>query len=405
MRFTFRMIPVMTRSLTPIGFCSTLVLGLVMAGSVLAPPLAAQDAPPVLNGQVILSGQPLPQVMVTIHRVTLEESGPYDSLRAGPDGRFSFVLPASPTAESAHEVYFAAVSVDDVLYFGQPVATVQALDSLYIIETFPSDTVGATPPELPISVRNIFLEPTGQGDWAVTDLFEVRNDGVTTLVSDGNHPVFSYPLPAGATGFELGQSDLAADAVSFTGGALHVLAPIPPGERTYMIRYRLPNLNFTIPAPGFTAQFEVLAKEPVDLEVQGLTSQGSRELQPGQSFQHYLGNNLRGTQVVLAGSAGGTGGFSVEWLMVLTALVMGGVGVLAWHRGQGAPRMAEAGVPAGGVAGPAPDAPSPQRAALLIEIATLDEAFEGMENPTEEENQRYQAHREALTARLLGPGA
>jgi hypothetical protein len=349
--------------------------------------------------------------MVTVHRVTLEESGPFDSIRSGADGRFEFDLPASPSGGTSHEIYFASVSIDGVLYFGAPVSDAAALDTLYRVEAFPVDTVGARPADLPVAVRNIFLDPTGEGDWFVTDLFEVRNDGVTTFVSDGNHPVFSYPLPQGAFQFEVGQSDLPEDAASFSGGSLHVMAPIPPGERMFLIRYRVPDLEITLDLPGTTEQFDLLAREPAEIEVTGLTDRGTQQVQPGQMYRNFSGANLVNAQVLISPSAGGGLNLGPEWIAVLFALLLGGAGVVAWHQGQ-----ARAAAAAGGAhGGPGPMAtpvasqsgsggtePDPSRMALLLEIATLDEAYAGIENPSDEATQRYQQQRAMLTAQLMG---
>ena len=40
--------------------------------------------------------------------------------------------------------------------------------------------------------------------------------------------------------------------------------------------------------------------------------------------------------------------------------------------------------------------------ALVLEIATLDEAYAGIEDPSEEATRRYQEQRALLTARLMG---
>ncbi len=340
-------------------------------------------------------------VTVVLHRVTMEASGEVDSTRTGADGEFSFRLPSVPSATGGHEVYFASVSVEDILYFGAPVSDASALDSTYVVEAFPTRVVGETPPALPVDDRSFVLEPDGQGGWIVTDIFNIRNDGAETWVSVEGRPVWAFPLPDGAAGIRVGQSDLSPDAVSFEGGRMSVTSPIPPGRRTFMIQYAIPDLDLTLRLPGRVDQFSLLVREPgPDLVVDGLAPQPATELQPGAIFRHYLGMNLTDATVTVSpGASGGFGGIGigVEWLVVLVSFVMGGVAILAYHRGRTRTATVAAGLPTRGG-----ESAGRGREDILLEIAGLDEAFDQLGSPTDEERELYRRRRDALKAELMG---
>jgi hypothetical protein len=376
------------------------VLGLALGATLLPIPAAAQESDAVLRGRVLMAQEGLADVMVILHRVTMEESGGIDSIRTGSDGDFSFRLPSVPSATGGHEVYFASVSVEDILYFGAPVSDPSALDSTYVVEAFPTRAVEETPPPLPVDDRSFVVEPDGQGGWIVTDIFNVRNDGAETWVSVEGRPVWAYPLPDGAAGIRVGQSDLSPDAVSFEGGRMSVTSPIPPGRRTFTIQYALPDLDLTLRLPGQVDQFSLLVREPgPDLSVDGLAAQPAVELQPGAIFRHYLGMGLfDATVTVVPGGSGGFGGIGVEWLVVLVSFVMGGVAILAYHRGRTRiPAPATGSAPAhGGASG------TRGREDILLEIAGLDEAFDRIASPSDEERELYQRRRQALKADLMG---
>src|SRR5690606_16381471 len=92
---------------------------------------------------------------------------------------------------------------------------------------------------LPVALRYLILEPVA-GDWIVTDVLHVENAGTTTLVAPEGEAVWRYPLPAGARDLQPGAGvDIAAEAIRLEDGNLEVAAPIVPGVRQIMVRYRL----------------------------------------------------------------------------------------------------------------------------------------------------------------------
>lgn len=373
------------------GAVAAVLLGAVLAVAATALPGARLDAQegPVLRGQVLLGAEALPDVMVTLHRVTMVESGPIDSVRTSALGTFELPLPGTPSAADGHEVYFASVSVDGILYFGDPISDPSALDEAYVVEAHPTEMVGAEPPELALGERAMLVDPSGDR-FVVTDVFEVTNDGDRTWVSAEGRPVWRYPLPEGASGFQIGQSDLTADAVSFEGGAIAVSSPIPPGRRTYVVQYTLPDLDVSVELPGYVNQFSFLISETgPEVTIPDLSPQPPAEVRPGQVYRHYLGMGMLNATISISQGASG-GGFRVEYLAVLLSLVLGAAGILAYQRVRSQPAP---------VAGPA------TRDSILTEIALLDDQFESRVDPGPEEMDAYRRRREALISRLQAPSS
>jgi len=397
-----------------------LVPTLLLLLTLLLPPpgLAQEPATPVLAGQVLRGGEPMEEGTVVLHRVSAAAAGEVDSVSVAAGGGFRFLLPAVPDAERRNEVYFASIRHDGILYFGTAITQAVQLDSLYLIQVY--DTVGASPEgELfPVEVRNLIMEEAeeGTGGWRVTDLIQIRNDADRTFVSRDGSAIWSYPLPAGAREFQVGQSDLPEDAVTFDGGRVSVSAPIPPGERLYLFRYILPGIEVTIPLPGLTHRMEFLLREPAPpVGVVGLAQGQPVELEPGSSYRWYAGEDIVEGMVSLT-----TGGeereIPPEWIAVGLALLLGVAGLLAVRgRGGSAPARGGGGTGTTGAGrgaegrrvdgGHASNASSAGkgRVAVLESIVRLDEEFEaGPQGP--EDRERYEARRRLLKERLQDLG-
>jgi hypothetical protein len=166
-----------------------------------------------------------------------------------------------------------------------------------------------------------------------------------------------------------------------------------------MIQYAIPDLDLSLDLPGQVDQFSLLVREPgPELSVDGLALQPSTELQPGAVFRHYLGMGLFDATVTVSSSgSGGFGRIGVEWLVVLVSFVMGGVAIVAYQRGR-----TRVPASAGGGRAPIPESGSRGREDILLEIAGLDETFDRIPSPSDEERELYQRRREALKAELMG---
>jgi len=345
-----------------------------------------------LQGRLMLGGQPADTGTVVLHRVTPEEAGPLDSVRVGAGGAFQLILPALPVPGSG-EVYFASARREGILYFGSALTEPAQLDSLYVVETHPTRQAPAGGLPFAVEVRNLFIDQGPMG-WRATDLFQIRNDSAYTWISGADDPVdgqmvWSYPLPTGAVSPRVGQSDLSPDAVRFDEGGIQVYSPVPPGDRLFVVQYELEELEFSLPLPGETGIVEVLVDEAApSLRMEGLRADQPVEMEPGTVYRRWSGQELSNRVVRVApGQEGDDQVF--PWIALGLALLLAAAGFWAVWRSGGEP----SGGPAGG--------PSPGgRAQVLMEVARLDEEFDAVEAPSEEERDRYRARRRDLLARL-----
>ena len=340
--------------------------------------MAQVEVEALLNGTVSRGDAGVAGVEVTLHRVGPDTAGVLDVQSAGTSGSFTFRLPRLPNPAASDEVYFASVEYLGIMYFGPPISTPADLDSLYVIPVH--DTAHVTDGAAPVVVqtRTVVLEQTQEG-WAVTDLFEIRNETSNTLVTGASNGVWSHPLPAGATGFELGESDLAADAVTFSGGGVVTSAPIPPGTRLYLFRYIVPEWDFTVPQHG-SERFELLIREPArTVSVDGLRAEAPITPDQGVTYRRFAGLNLA-PGVITVRETQQEGGLPLAGLTVVLGMALALLGLWVFRRGD--------------------RTPEDRRARLVLEIARLDEAHQGKPDLTQEEEARYRRRRDALAAKL-----
>jgi hypothetical protein len=350
-----------------------------------APSAGQEEVIPLLFGEARIGTEPLPEVMVVLHRVSPDFQGEIDSVQAGADGSFVLQLPYVPDHEARSEVFFASVSFRDILYFGAAITDPVGLDSLYVIQAYDTMSVPLEGADLPIGVRNVFLEAEEAG-WRVTDMFQVLNEGDRTLFSPTEGRVWSYPLPTDATEFELGQGDLPADAVRFSEGRLELYAPVPPGSRFLLVRYLVTGGELELPMPGRTDLVEVFLREPgPSAEFPPLVPDGPVELEPGNVFKRFAGEGLQDT-VVRGTVAEEPWRPGAEGLGLLLAGLLAGAAVYAVRVRGGAGREE---VPA-----------TRSRETLLLAIAKLDEEYESGTDPDPRRRERYASRRRKLLAEL-----
>lgn len=341
---------------------------------------------PILAGEVRIGEGPMTNGTVVLHQVSAEASGEIDSVTVADDGSFQFRLPYVPDHETRSEIFFASVEYRGLLYFGQAVTEAIHLDSLYVIQAYDTASVPPGGADLPLTARNLFLEPGTEG-WIATDVLQVYNEGDRTLFSPVDGPVWTYPLPPEGADFQLGQGDLAPDAVQFLDGRLEVSAPLPPGERYIMVRYLLPNSDFSVPMPGRTDRMELMMREPAPAaEFPPLTLVDPVEIETGNVFRRYAADSVFDAEV-RAEMAPQPWALPAEWLGLLVASVLGAAGVIGYRlnrRPKTQPVVEE----------------SPSRDEVLVSIAQLDDEFQDLEDPSTEQESAYRKRRGALLAAL-----
>ncbi len=341
-----------------------------------------EQATATLLGRVTLGDIGVASAVVTLHEVTLGGGSEVDSVQVQDDGSFAFELPRVPDPESG-TVFFASTLYEDILYFGIPVNSVIQLDSTYQIRVYETEPAPPGGADLPVSVRNLFLQDMGTG-WSVVDLIQIRNDGFRTLIPANGDAVWSYPLLGGAQDFEVGESDLAEDAVRFADGRMYIAAPVPPGERLYAVRYSVPGHQFVAPLPGRTEVMELLVREPAPpTTVTGLQPLPPVEVEEGVTYRRYAAEEIVDEAVGLL-MAEEREALPLEWMAVILSLFLAWLALYAVYRD-----------PAGATA-----AIADERRKLLREVAILDEAYAREGKVGSKARKAYRRRRERLLARI-----
>jgi hypothetical protein len=342
-----------------------------------------------VSGQVVhvrgADSLPVPGTWAVLHRVTMEGGGPVDSARTDRAGRYQVRSPGRDTAA----VYIVSVTYDGIAYFTRPIhafrGTRASAEAVAVFDT------SSTEPRIELAQRHLIVRrPDTDGSHHVLELLVLRNGGsLTRIAPDTSRPVWQGMLPAGVIQFEVGESDVASDAVYRRGDSIAVAAPLPPGDKQILVSYVLPSsehrLALHLGQP--VSRMNVMVEDSTaELEGGGLTRVASENIQ-GESFLRFTRDNVpAGTNVAvrLAGRHRGLAG--LWWLIIgVAATVLGGGLVLAWKRTR-PPVLV-------GAASADPDV-------VAAEIAALDAAFEARGAPSPADRAAYESRRAELKARL-----
>jgi len=246
-----------------------LLLGAGIARAQEIEPAAADSegipaGPQLVSGQVVRPGTdrmvPVPNVMVTLHRVGSDRAAPLDSTRADSRGRYAFHFSRSGDPSA---IYFVSASYGGIAYFTPPLAHSTVKGDEAEIAVF--DTTSGP---VPISSRGhhvVVSAVDANGMRSVTEVYELANDSsVTRVAGAGNGgEVWSAVVPVQAGNFQVAQGDIPSQAVKFEKGKALVLAPIAPGLKQLAFTYSIPASAFplSIPIVRDTQIFEVLIEE------------------------------------------------------------------------------------------------------------------------------------------------
>ncbi|MFN2400765.1 MAG: carboxypeptidase-like regulatory domain-containing protein [Gemmatimonadaceae bacterium] len=276
------------------------VIGLMSTAAVRAQGVPASSR--TVSGRVVspdskkASVRPVKGVWVVLHRVGTDAAAPLDSVITDHAGRYSFrYRPSGDTTA----VYFVSAQYAGLAYFSAPLREVRVTGEAAELTVF--DTTSAS---IPLHVRGrhlVIAAPRVDGTREIVEVFELSNDTSVTLVShDGVTPTFSSMLPPGASGVDMGQGDVAADAVRVVNGRLLAVAPIAPGIKQFSFSYQLspPSFPLSVLLDREVAVLEVLAEEP------GASAEGARltEVNPvsveGRTFRRYLAQSAPVNSVI-----------------------------------------------------------------------------------------------------------
>ena len=364
-------------------------------------PQSVQRAMRTVAGRVVRPAahdvRPVQALMVTLHRVGPDGAGPVDSVRTSSEGRYAFRY--RPTG-SEEAIYFVSASYGGIAYFSPPLRTAVVSGEAAELTVFDTTTAA-----IPLQVRGRHLvvsairaPATGEPGpmRTVIEVFEISNDSSVTAVAGtgaAEHPTFTALLPADARAASVGQGDVPAGAVTFRHGRALVFAPFAPGLKQLSIAYALPASAFPLSVPMTTSAvvLEVLLEEAT-----GEASGGGLVLVDpvsveGRTFRRFLAENVAASAVVRVALPVREGPRRRTWFVVVLSVFLTTMTVvLAWAllRRPRVPPRAE---------------PSPADATidrLATEIASLDAAYEVLDERDPAAPGEYARRRESLKARL-----
>jgi hypothetical protein len=366
------------RSRRPRRVCS--VFSALSAISALSVSVSAQTVR--VSGRVLTADSAaLAGARVILHRVGQTMQGPLDSVRTDARGRFRLSYrPDSAT------FYLASSQYAGIEYFSTPLPTNPARRDTSI-QIVVYDTSSSALVEL--DARHLVVTRPGEnGVRGVLDLIMLRNPGRQTRIApDTLRASWRGALPRGTSGFEVGESDVSAEAISRRGDSLFITAAIAPGDKQLTLQYQVSPRSSVVELPldADSALVNVLVEEPgIRVSGPGLQPADSQVIQ-GRSFRRWSG--VAGTpgvvRIVLPGGAE-----LARWTLPLLVGVLGlgliGAGWLALssRRDRNAAR---------------------QRAELLDALASLDLRYEGKQDlVSEQEWSSYLSERARLKHQLEG---
>lgn len=254
--------------------------------------VAGRIVRPADDGEAGVAG-----VMVTLHRVGPDRSGPIDSLRTGRDGRYAFRY--QPTG-SDDALYFVSAMHAGIAYFGAPLRDRVVAGDDAVVTVF--DTTSA-PIALRIGGRHLIVSASDVSERReVVEVFELSNDTSVTRVGGArDSATFRLALPPGLTDFEGGrQGDIPSGAMALVDGRLEVYAPFAPGVKQLAFTYTLPRDAFplSVPVGAPTELLEVLLEDSTGtVQGAGLAREGPVE-SSGRTFVRWVAKDVPGNAVV-----------------------------------------------------------------------------------------------------------
>ena len=187
-----------------------------------------------LDGRVLRADStPVADAWVVLHQVTMDSSGPRDSMRTSRAGSFRFAVSAPDTMA----LYMVSTTYRGLTYFSQVRTARDAgaslLDPLVVYDT------SSTGPAIGVAQRHIVIRDAGGGGRrSVLELVALTNDGDRTRIAgEPPRPTWIGRIPAGAQNFEVGQGDVSSEAVRLVGDSVVVTAPMPPGVKQLVFTY------------------------------------------------------------------------------------------------------------------------------------------------------------------------
>lgn len=197
--------------------------------------------------------RPVRGQVVVLHAMTRAGGGPVDSTRTDAAGRYAFrVAHVDSTAPYVVSALYAGIA-----HFSEPIFLTGRLTADFGALTV-YDTSSSGPP-IRMALRYLSVGSTREdGTHEVLEAIELRNPGGKTRVApeSGETPVWQGALPAGVVQWQVGESDVSADAVTQRGDTVAVFAPLSPGGTK--------QLAFAYVTPSTMRELRLPLDQPVD---------------------------------------------------------------------------------------------------------------------------------------------
>ena len=315
----------------------------------------------VVTGRVVRVGTidsvPVTGRMVTLHEVGLSGGRPVDSALTTKSGTYRLRTSRQDSTAS----YLTSVQHDGIGYFSAPLRGRAGTDTVGTLFVYDTSSVR---PDIVLTERHLIVRSAeDDGSRRVIELIVLRNQGsLTRIASDTSDPVWQGAIPAEAIQFELGESDLSAQAVYRRGDSVAVAAPMTPGEKQVIYGYLIPvsvrNLSF--PLDHSVGRLNLLIEDQTaSVSGSGLVLLGVEELD-NRFYRRFGADTVSsGSRVEVRFAPARLSANSLWWLVIAVAgLTL--IGVLIWWI----------------MHSPEAPAPPPDARALATQIAGLDAEFE-----------------------------
>jgi hypothetical protein len=177
---------------------------------------------------------PLAGAWVVLHEVTMGGGGPVDSVRTDARGGFRVARPRPDTTA----LYMVSAAYRDITYFSTALTAREAAREIPAIVVFDTSSTG---PALTVAQRHVVVRGAAAANLSVLELVNLANRGARTRVAgEPPRPTWVGRLPAGITGFSVGQGDVSPEAVHSAGDSVVVTAAVPPGTKQLIFTYDMP---------------------------------------------------------------------------------------------------------------------------------------------------------------------
>jgi hypothetical protein len=276
---------------------------------------------------------PVSGTWVVLHRVGPDRSGPLDSIRSDPRGRYSFKYSRTGSDQA---IYFLAASYGGIAYFTPPLPEGNVSGEDGEIAVF--DT---TSRPIPTSLRGHHVVVSAVDENArrsVMEVYDLSNDTSVTRIASGDAPenaIWRTHIRADAKDFRVSQGDISAAAVTFANGSVNVFAPFAPGVKQLSFSYSLPAKAFPLKLPleKETGVYEIMIEE----QTGSVTGPHLKEVDPvtveERNFRRFLASDMPENSVAVIDLPPPPPARSIDprYLVALT-LVLGGAMVVALAR-------------------------------------------------------------------------